>query len=366
MTHGPILINGAGGFLGSHTVEAFLDAGYSVRVTDRPGMPLDWARALASDRVEIVHADLRDFGAACAVTEGVRGVVNVAGIFDFSQPWDVLYDGNVRVTEHMCRAALEAGVDKFVHIASVAVYGAPSHPPVAEDGARRPENAYEKTKALGEDVVLRYQREHGLPATSLRPAPIYGPRSRYIHSFFFANAALMAAANDGRSFAFADGVVSHHVHVRDVARATVLLMALPRTIGNAYNCADLTPIRWHRLFAVIADLVGLVPARVVPWPRWLMGAALPALERLLPESRLRDLNQKLASAWSTLVAERDLEPALQPRVDRAMFRYMAADHAYDTRALHDLGFEWEFPHVVDGLTATYDWLVQARWIPPAS
>jgi nucleoside-diphosphate-sugar epimerase len=361
--HGKVLINGAGGFLGSHTVEAFLEAGYDCRLTDLPGMPLDWAKPLGGERVEVVHADLRDPDAARAVTQGVAGVVNVAGLFDFGQPWDRLYDSNVRVTENMCRAALQAGVDKFVHIASVAVYGTPATLPIAEDGPRRPDNDYEKTKALGEDVVFRYQRQSGLPATSLRPAPIYGPRSRYIHSLFFATAALMAARSGGRSVAFADGVLSHHVHVRDVARATVLLMALPRTIGNAYNCADLTPLRWHRLFAAIAELVGLVPARTLPWPRGLMSAALPVLSRLWPDAALRAANERLARAWSELVAERGLEPALRPRLERDMFRYMAADHAYQTHALRELGFRWEYPHVLDGLAATHAWLVEHRWIP---
>lgn len=359
MQHGRVLINGAGGFLGSHTVEAFVEAGYDCRITDLPSMSLEWAKPLG---VEIVPADLRDFEAVSRVCQGVDGIVNVAGVFDFSQPWDVLYAGNVTVTEHMCRAALEAGVDKFVHIASVAVYGEPAVTPMVEDGPKRPKNAYETTKLLGEQVVTRYQREAGLPATSLRPAPIYGPRSRYIHSLMFATASLMAIAPKD-SFAFGDGVLSHHVHVHDVARAAVRLMALPRTIGKAYNCADLTPIRWHRVFGTIGALVGLEPARVLPWSNALMGALVPLMVRLWPQSRLERDNARLGRAWDRVVENHGLVDALRPRLARDMFQYMGRDHVYDTMALRDLGFTWRYPHVVDGLAATYEWLVDHRWIP---
>ena len=43
-----------------------------------------------------------------------------------------LLAANVQVTAHMCEAAVEEGVDKFVHISSAAIYGSAEDLPLSE------------------------------------------------------------------------------------------------------------------------------------------------------------------------------------------------------------------------------------------
>jgi nucleoside-diphosphate-sugar epimerase len=360
MKRGLVLINGAGGFLGRHTAEVFMEAGYRVRVTDIPSVSLEWAEGTGA---EIQQADLLDFGQACDVVSGVDGVVNVVGLFDLSATYETLHAVNVKATENMCRASLEAGVKKFVHIASIGVYGLPAYTPIDEAGPKSPKNWYELTKKLGEDVVFEFQRQHGLPATSLRPGPIYGPRSRYIHNLIFATSILLARSKRG-GIALDDGPFCHHVHVRDVARASVHLMRLPRTIGNAYNCCDRTPIKWNRLFEAIDECIGATPKKIHKWRPALVRVLIKYLVPLIPKGRWEQVNKNLRRAWTTLIDRYDLDPALMPRVEPDMFGYMLADHVYDTSALQETGFQWDYPDTVEGLKATYEWLVEQRWIPP--
>ena len=361
MKRGKVLINGAGGFLGSHTVETFIEAGYDVRATDLPGANLAWAEELGA---EVMHADLSKLSEAIKVTAGMTGVVNVAGVFDFSKTYDQLYNGNVRVTENMCRAALEAKGEKFVHIATIGVYGEPAYTPMDEDGPKRPKNPYELTKKLGEDKVWEYQRMHGLPAAILRPGPIYGPRSRYIHSNIFVTNILMGMARKPTGVAIDDAPYCHHVHVEDVARASMLLLQLPRTIGNAYNCCDQTPIKWSRLLELVVELTGFEPGRRLPWFQPLVNLTVHLVRNLVPQGRLDQMNARMAKAWTRISNTYGLVGGLQPRVEKDMLLYLLGDHVYDTSKLKSLGFEWKYPEIAAGLRQTHEWLVSNKWIPP--
>lgn len=364
MKRGKVLINGAGGFLGRHTVEVFLEAGYDVRATDLPGMALDWAEPLG---VEVTHADLSDYNEALRVTDGVGGVINVAGVFHFSATYEDLYHGNVQVTENMCRAALETGLEKFVHIATVGVYGLPVYTPMDEDGPKNPRGFYEVTKKLGEDKVWEYQQLRGLPAAILRPAPIYGARGKYIYCDVFAQTILMGRAEKPWALAVKDSVYCHHIHARDVARASMLLLQLPRTIGNAYNCADRTPMKWRDFFGLANELTGYPANYTIPNVEPVMKGAIRVLPRVFPQRFLNRINDRIREAWEGVIEEENLDPVFYPQIERDLFHYLLGDHIYDTSKLEALGFEYEFPRFGDGLRQTHQWMVEQKWIPaPAS
>lgn len=360
MIDGRVLINGGGGFLGRHAVEVFAEAGCRLRVTDQPGMPLGWAREMG---FEAVHADLRDLTQALEVTEGCTHVVNIAGVYSFDRPYQELYAGNVTVTENMCRASTRAKVVKFVHIATIGVFGFPKYTPMDENGPKRPKNNYELTKRMGEDVVVHFQRQLGLPAAILRPGPIYGPRDRNVHSVLFALISMMVLGSETRNFVFDDSPYCHHIHVRDVARATLHLMETSRSIGNTYLCCDKTPIKWNELMHLVYQCIGHQPARIRKWSQPLQFAISRLGARLVPQFIYDFIGGRVEDAWLTVCQEHNLEPVLVPRLERDMMGYLLGDHIYDTSALDALGFEWEFPDIADGLKNTYDFLVKNRWIP---
>ncbi|HEY8429536.1 MAG TPA: NAD-dependent epimerase/dehydratase family protein, partial [Sandaracinaceae bacterium] len=110
-----VLVDGAAGFLGRHVVEALLRRGLAVRATDRAPMP-------AWPGVERVERDLAE-GSLRPLFEGVTHVVHVAGLFDLSAPRETLFANNEGVTRRVARAAALAGVERFVHVSSVTVYG---------------------------------------------------------------------------------------------------------------------------------------------------------------------------------------------------------------------------------------------------
>ena len=358
MRRGRVLVDGAGGFLGSHVVEALIRSGYDVLATDLPGADASVATAAGAQWQE---ADLLDVRAVRRLVAGCRAVVHVAGAFDFSLPWDALYAANVDTTTNVCEAALEAGVEKFIHVSSTTVYGTPDKVPAPEDSVQHPKHDYGKTKQRAEQEVWRYQRFRGLPAAVIRPASIYGPRSRYIMASLFAMYSLSARRSYPWLARLDGGARCHHVHVEDVAESVRLVLCQRESVGQVYNVGDRTPLRWGEVTQLLAGLAN------APGPLWRASAlamrAVRVAGALWPSSSLVEHNRMLARDWDELVNQHGLSGAIQPRVDRDFFGYAAADHVYDTTALERLGMQWRYPRTLDGLRATHRWYCDHNWLP---
>jgi len=72
-----------------------------------------------------VCGDIRDRAAITEAVRGARYVVHAAGKFSFWGARQQFEDNNVLGSENISAAAVEAGVERFVYISSVAVAGIP-------------------------------------------------------------------------------------------------------------------------------------------------------------------------------------------------------------------------------------------------
>ena len=101
----------------------------------------------------VVHSAAWTGGAELSDAEGLR--VNVEG------------------TRNVLAAAQAAGVERFIYVSSVAVYGVNRAPLIDESMPTPPVGqAYPDSKIAAERLV----RESGLPYVIIRPASTYGPR----------------------------------------------------------------------------------------------------------------------------------------------------------------------------------------------
>jgi NAD dependent epimerase/dehydratase len=179
-----VLVTGAGGFIGSHLVEALVQAGAAVsafvRYTSRGDFGL--LRLLPADvhdAIEVVAGDLRD---PEAVREAVRGndvVFHLAALiaipYSYVHPTEVS-DVNVQGTINVLNAARDMDVSRIVHTSTSEVYGTARTAPIREDHPLQPQSPYSATK-IGADAIARsYHLAFGLPVTTLRPFNTYGPR----------------------------------------------------------------------------------------------------------------------------------------------------------------------------------------------
>jgi nucleoside-diphosphate-sugar epimerase len=174
-----VLVTGATGGLGRNAVE-FLEArGVEVHATGRNaaiGRELSRAaRFTAADLATLPPDDLT------RMLEGVDVVWHCAAL---SSPWgrpEQFEAGNVLATRNMLEASAKAGVMRFVHISTPAIYFDYTHRHDVDESFRAstPANEYVRTKAMAEDLVQRSGEEHpALWTVILRPRAIFGPHDR--------------------------------------------------------------------------------------------------------------------------------------------------------------------------------------------
>ena len=165
---------------------------------------------------------------------------------------------NVAGTRNVCRAALAAGVGRFVHMSSTSVYGIRSAGPVDESAPLAPlSDPYPLTKAEGDQLVQRMIAQDGLPGVIVRPDQIFGPGDG-LH--FGQTAARLQA---GRGIIVGPG---HNalplVYVADIVDALLLALDSAGWIGEAINITNDRPLTQMGFMAEIAAGLGVRGPRV--------------------------------------------------------------------------------------------------------
>src|ERR1700728_3603119 len=128
-----VLVTGGAGFIGSHLVEALLDAGHEVRVLDAllPSAHPAGARPFPGDQgFEFTRGDVRDAQAVDEALRGVGAVCHLASMVGLGTDFDdaPLYAGcNGLGTAVLLAAMARAGVGRLALASSMVVYGEGSY-----------------------------------------------------------------------------------------------------------------------------------------------------------------------------------------------------------------------------------------------
>src|SRR5437879_5045177 len=170
-----VLVTGASGFLGGRLAQVLAARGETVRILARATSDL---HHLAYLPIEIVQGDL---AATASLAAAVRGVTHIYHCAACSTDWaadDVFYAASVAGVRNLLDAAVHvSSLQRLLHVSTTDVYGYPVEPcdesyPLTDVGL-----PYNRTKCQGEKCVWQASRR-GLPVTVVRPATIYGPRSK--------------------------------------------------------------------------------------------------------------------------------------------------------------------------------------------
>jgi len=227
-----VVVTGGSGFIGSHVVDALVEAGHQVTVVDHR------VRPHRSD-VGFEDVDLMDLSSVLAATKGAEHIFHLAAVsnVNYAYKYPVYSTAlNVMGTTHILEAARINGVQR-VHLAStVWVYnGAPNGKPADEtvpfylDGAG---HIYTSTKMAAEMICHNYSQLYNVPFTILRYGIPYGPRMReelLIPTFIkrALNGQPLTISGRGEQY-------RNFVYVRDMADAHVLAMK-ENAANQTYN-----------------------------------------------------------------------------------------------------------------------------------
>ncbi len=317
-----ILVTGATGFFGHNLIPLLIARGRAVRALVRPAS--QW-QFLADLGVELAWGDLRDRDAVMAAAEGCRAIVHGAGYFRFWGRYQTFYSTNVQGTHNVLEAARRAGVERFVHISTIAVVGRPhSGMVIDENYPCEPCDDYMHSKLDGEGLVRLYHTAYGLPALILRPGAYYGPWGHYaFNRLFFEDPfirGLPIQIHGGRHFTFP-------IYLPDLA--DVIHTALSRgRPGEVYNVSG--PSLTHReINSIISRITGATP-------RWIN---VPAPAILF-----------FARAWTALSQITGREPYYPINLAPYVFNDWIVDSSKATRELDFKPTLFE-----DGARATIEW-----------
>lgn len=174
----PVLVTGAGGFVGGHVARTLAAAGYRVRgfvrkmpVQDPHDPPIEW-----------VVGDLRRARDLVSAVAGMRGVVHTAGWVSLGT--DRRGESrtiNVDATRELLQLARAARVERFVYTSTLwTVAAGTASAPATEDSPWNLDcirSPYCSTKREAEQLVLE-RCETGFATAVICPGLVIGPRDR--------------------------------------------------------------------------------------------------------------------------------------------------------------------------------------------
>jgi NAD dependent epimerase/dehydratase len=256
-----VLVTGAGGFIGSHLVERLVREGAIVRALIRYNSRNDWGAlgwvpSEVTREVEVVLGDIRDIE---SVTRAVRGADYVCHLAaQIAIPYSYInardfFETNVLGSLNFAQAALDTGVEHFIHTSTSEVYGTAQFVPITEDHPLHPQSPYAASKVGADMLMDSYHRTYGLPVTVLRPFNTYGPRqsARAVIPTIISQALAGGAVRLGSLSPRRD-----LTYVEDTVDGFVTALSAPDTIGRTLQLGTGIDISVGEIVNIVSELVG--------------------------------------------------------------------------------------------------------------
>ncbi len=263
-----VLVTGGAGYIGSVLTEMLLDAGHRVRILDRFFFGRDLIADLdGRDGLTLVRDDIRF--APERVMDGVDVVIDLAGIsndpacdLDPAITEAINLRGPVRIAE----MAKRAGVSRYLFASSCSIYGQGGSDLLDEQSQKAPVSLYARSKIEAEEA-LAAMCDDSFAVTFLRNATVYGLSYRMRFDLII-NIMTLYAYKNRKIYVTGGGKQWRPlVHVRDVARAFMLVMDAPvaKVSGQAFNVgSNEQNYQVYQVAQIVRDVVPHTDLEVVP------------------------------------------------------------------------------------------------------
>ena len=317
-----MLVTGASGFVGTAVCRRLLEDGHAVRAAVRAAALIDLPHGAEAFAVGDIGPDT-DWTLAL---RGIHSVIHLAARTHVlretaADPLAEYNRINLYATERLARAAVVAGVQRFVFMSSIKVNGerTPGQAYTERDPPR-PEDAYGVSKWEAEQALWRATLGTATEAIVLRPPLVYGPGVkgnflRLLHAVARGWPIPLGAVSNRRSM----------IYLGNLVDAVLACMAAPEAAGRTYLVSDGEDVSTPELIRAAAAALGVRP-RLLSCPVALLALAAGLAGR---RSELEKLTGSLRVDSSCIRDELGWRPryTLAQSLEETARWYHAAAHA---------------------------------------
>jgi len=167
-----VAVWGASGFIGGHIAASLSGRGHYVRGLTRHS-------ATSAPRMACSETRVLDFSASmdslCRALEGMACAIYCAGLTHSGDDDQREYVASVR---NMANASASCGLDRFILLSSVAVYGSRPVGPVGVEAELNPDTPYGRSRKLAEDMAREALSASNTSLTIFRVPAVVGADMR--------------------------------------------------------------------------------------------------------------------------------------------------------------------------------------------
>lgn len=243
MRHQAIAVIGGSGFIGSHLVNALVEAGKDVRVATRRRTHASHLTLLP---IDVIETDVSDPVALASFVENTDAVINLIGTLNggHGTPYGPGFAKlHVELPTKVVAACESKGVHRLIHVSAI---GADPRAP----------SMYLRSKGDGEKAV---HAATALATTILRPSVVFGPDDTFLNRF-----AVLQKLFPMIPLGMPDAKFQP-VYVGDVSKAIVNVLDLDAASGHTYEIGGPAVYTLEQLVQYCGEVVGR-HARIVRLP----------------------------------------------------------------------------------------------------
>ena len=277
-----ILVTGTAGFIGFHTAQQLLNAGFEVTGVDIindyydqnlkrqrlvnlginiTGHAQQQYTSTVYDKFNFYFEDLINAPAIEKIIQenGITHICHLAaqaGVrYSLINP-DTYIQNNLDVFFNLIKAANANGIQNFVYASSSSVYGMNAKVPFAEtDNTDRPVSLYAATKKANEVIAHTYSHLYALPTIGLRFFTAYGPWGRPDMAYYKFTKNII----EGKPIeVYNEGKMSRDfTHISDIVDGVIRAIQYnPATPYQIFNLGGKSPVELLRFLNILEEKIG--------------------------------------------------------------------------------------------------------------